>query len=1095
MKIPLPQSLRVRLLLLVAISTLPAMAIMAYTAFERYHTAVSYAYGISQLAADRVVTRYQDLVSRSRDVLTLMAALPAVNASPQECDQALAGLRARMPLYANLDVVSLNGEFRCSAVPFQAVANVSDRRWFQQVARTRHFTSGVVTRGFITDRSLLIFSAPHYDAKGKLLGTLNAVISPEALTPPPDAATLERYGAITVFSEDGTVLMRSPQERKLVGSNQSHSALFRALKAEAGVTLGPLTDLDGRSRIFSWRRVASDVPQHALLITSGIDVAVVRATAFVPLARDLAIVAAVALLIMLTTWWATSTLVTQRLHKLLQTLQLLGRGDSQARTGLANIGGEFGLLAASLDRLAANLESQAHARRAIEQARTASEHRYSQLIEQAVEAISVRRASGEYVLVNAAFCKLLGYSREELLGMRITDVIEPSEQRGHLLKPGESTHFESWMYHKDGHKVLVEVSTLRLPNGDIQSVQRDIGERLAVQRRLEDSERHYRDLVEQATIGILVRRPSGEILFANRVLCQMTGYRRDQLVGMNISQLVSPDEVQAIQRINQLAKGESVHFQSRLRHQDGHIIHEELSALRLADDNLQIFITDISARLEAENRLQEERQFVLNALDVLPGVFYVYDANGKFLRWNRQMEETTGYSMQEMREITAADIVPPERRTHHRESVLAILRGTGMHGETTLYTKDGQSIPYYYAARNFIWRGQSCVVGMGVDISAQKQAEEKLHEEQRLLSHAINSLPGLFTLCTDQGKLLMWNRHLEEVSGYTAKHLRQLSPLELIAPEQRTLMAQRIAEVFARGRAEVEADLLCRDGRRIPHFFTGRRLELQGKPCLAGVALDISARREAEQHVQAYLHELQQLSPRILQAQEDERRRLAGELHDEMGQSLLTVVLQLRELEARAPHAQRAAIRKISALASELSEQVRGLSLDLRPAMLDDLGLAATLRWYMRERVAVSGLQVALEIDNNLPRLPALTEITCFRVLQSALTNVVKHAQAHQVQIAVHVHGDALHFSVQDDGQGFDVDAAHRRAVAGRSFGLLGMQERVRFAGGEFALNSGPGRGTKIEVSLPLAGMPGKPSGADTDAENSGAPGGRDGEP
>lgn len=1093
-KIPLPQSLRVRLVLLVAVSTLPAMAVMTYTAIERYHTAQRYAYGIGQLAADRVVTRYRDLVSRSQDVLTLMAQLPAVDASVPICTQALAALRARMPLYAGLDVIALNGEFRCSAVPLKGAFNVSSRAWFQEVLRSRRFTSGVISRGMITGHSLLIFSVPHFDAHGKLIGTLNAVISPEALEPPETESLLARYGALAVFSEDGTLLMRYPQDRNLIGSNQSGRALFQALQAAPDLVRRSLPGVDGKLRIFSLRRVASDVHPRALLIASGIDVNVLRTTAFVPLARDLVIVAAVALFIMLATWWGTSTLVTHRLQHLLEVLQRLSQRDWQARASLSETDGEFGRLASALNRMASNLEAQAQARHTIEQARSLSEQRYAMLIEQSVEAITVRHASGEYVLVNAAFCKMLGYSREELLHMRLTDVIEPTEERGNRLHPGESARFESWMYHKDGHRVQVEVSTLCLANGDIQSVQRDIGERLEVQHKLEESERQYRELVEQASFGVLLRRPSGEILFANRALCQMTGYRRDQLVGMPISQLVALDEGKAIQRVNQLASGESVHLQSRLRHRDGQVIHEELSATRLPDGNLQIFITDISARLEAEGRLQDERQFVLNALDVLPGVFYVFDAQGKFLRWNRQMEETSGYSMQEMREITAADIVPPDRRGRHNQLVQEILQGASTHGETEFFTRDGRRIPYYYVAHNFMWRGQSCVVGMGVDISAQKQAEERLHEERLLLSHAINSLPGLFTLCTDQGKFLMWNQHLEEVSGYGADDLRHLSPLELIAPEQRALMAQRIAEVFARGRAEVEADLLCRDGRRIPHFFTGRRLEFQGKPCLAGVALDISARRDAEQHVQAYLHELQQLSPRILQAQEDERRRLAGELHDEMGQSLLTVVLQLRDLETQAPKAQRAAIRKITTLASELSEQVRGLSLDLRPAMLDDLGLAATLRWYMRERVAVSGLQVTLEIDKNLPRLPALTEITCFRVLQSALTNVVKHAQARQVQIAVHVKDGALHFSVKDDGQGFDVDAARQRAAAGRSFGLLGMQERVRFAGGDFELNSTPDRGTKIEVSLPLAEMPGKLPGADTEAANSGRPGVRDAE-
>lgn len=1078
MKLSLPQSLRTRLVLLVAISTLPAVAVMTHTAFERYYSALSYAYSVSKLASDGVQSRYQGLASRSRDVLALMAALPAVNAPAADCDRALAALRAQMPLYANLDVISLDGGLRCSAVPFAGQLDVSGRGWFKQMLTAPRFTSGVIGRGINIHRSALLFSAPHFDVHGNLIGTLNAIVLPEALAPPAGETTLARYGEITLFDDAGTVLMRYPRVGKFADSNQSHSRVFQALRTAAPDRQYTIAGLDGKVRIYSLRRLSTDVPGQALLIASGIDQDMLREIAFLPLARDLGIIVGIAVLIMLSAWWATSTLVTQRLHKLLETLQLLSRGETQARTELANRGGEFGLLAAGVDRLAASLESQAAARQSALRARAAAEQQFARLIEQAVEGITIRRPTGEYILVNAAFCKMLGYSRDELLHMRITDVIEPSEQRGHLLKPGESTQFESWMYHKDGHRVQVEASSLRLLNGNIQSVQRDISERLEVQGKLEENERQYRELVEQAMIGILVRRPSGEILFANRALCQITGYRRDELVGMSVSRFGSDDEAGTTQRINQVSSGESLSLRSQLRHKDGHAIHVELTANRLENGSIQVLIHDVSVRVEAEGRLLEERQFVLHALDVLPGGFYVFDSTGHFLRWNRQLEETTGYSMQEMQQINAADIVPPEQRAHHLESVQKILRGSSMQGETVLYTKDRRSLPYYYVAHSFSWRGQNCVVGMGVDISALKQAQASLQEEQRLLSEAVNSLPGLFSLCTNQGHFLLWNRRLEQLSGYSSQELAKLKPLDLIVPEQRARLATHIAAVFANGESSVEAEFLCRDGRRIPHYFTGRRLIWGGQTCLAGVALDITARREAEQRIQTYLQELQRLSRRILQTQEDERRHLAAELHDELGQNLLTVLLSLRDLENRAPAAQRGAIRKISELTSELSEQVRSLSLDLRPTMLDDLGLTATLRWYLRERVAISGLKVELDIDPHLSRLPAIIENTCFRVLQAALTNVMKHAQAHNVRVALAVQNDVLRISVQDDGHGFDVQAAQQRALTGKSFGLLGMQERVRFVGGQLEFHSAPGHGARLEVTLPIAAGSANPTSA-----------------
>ncbi|MGH8307363.1 MAG: PAS domain S-box protein, partial [Gammaproteobacteria bacterium] len=613
---------------------------------------------------------------------------------------------------------------------------------------------------------------------------------------------------------------------------------------------------------------------------------------------------------------------------------------------LSDCGGEIGAIARGVDDMAGNLQARVAAQQAAEHDRKLIEQHYQELIELAVEGITVRRVSGEYVLVNAAFCKMLGYSREQLLRMRITDVIEHSEQRGHLLNPGESARFESWMYHQDGHRVPVEVSTLRMQNGDIQSVQRDIGERLEARRKLEDSERHYRELVEQAMVGILVRRPAGEILFVNEALCRMTGYSREELLRMSVASLVDPAEADAIQRVKRVGEDEILRLQSRLRHKDGSIIHEELSARRLEDGNIQIIINDITARVKAEQRFADERDFVFHALDTLPGVFYVFDSRGKFLRWNRQMEEITGYSQKEMRHITSADIVPPDRRAAHVQLVGKIVDGASMEGETELYCKDGARIPYHYVARHFQWHGQNCVVGMGTDIRERKAAEQR---------------------------------------------------------------------------------------------------------------------------AQTYLDELQQLSERILNIQEEERGLIARELHDELGQSLTAVLLNLKDLaDQAAGNALVGQIKRTAAIITQLTQQVRTLALNLRPSVLDDLGLAAAVRWYIRERVKPAGLKVELDMDKSLPRLTALIEITCFRVLQSALTNVLRHAQAQRVKIGLRQIDEQLMLTVHDDGRGFDMAAARRKAVAGKSFGLLGMEERARLAGGRLEITSNQTQGTLVRMTLPL---------------------------
>lgn len=946
MKLIWPASLRASLLALVVICILPAIVLAIYTAIQRYHTSITYAYGVSKLAADAVAGRYQSLASKSHDLLLVMAALPAVNAPAGECSRALAALRAHMPAYDNLDVVSPHGDVVCSAVPFAHPVNVSDRGWFKRVMLTHRFTSDVIPEGRITHGGLLLFSVPHFDGKGKLIGAINAAASPLALEPPADEITLSRYAQITIFSSDGTVLMYYPGAQGFTGSNQSQAALFKAAQSSKRTLNRALPGIDGKTRFYTLRYLSTDMPGAGIYIASGVDEGVIQRLAFLPLARDLAIIAAIMLFILVSTWWFSTAFVKRRVQPLLQTLQRIGAGEAGARTGLAESPGEMGVIARGVDGMAENLEARVAAQRIAESARDTSEERYGELVERSSDTIMVRRINGDLTFVNEAFCQMLGYSRDELLKMRVTDLVAESNLRGHRLKIGQSARFESWMRHKDGHNVPVEVTTMRLKNGDIQSIQRDISERLEVQRKLEESERQYRELVEQAMLGIFVRRPTGEIIFANQALCGMSGYSRAELLSMHITTLVESDAA-AIQRVQQIAIGEYLSFQSRLRHKSGRSVHVEVSAHRLDNRNLLLMLNDVSARVMAEQRFADERNFVFHALDTLPGVFYVFNAEGRFLRWNRQMEETTGYDMEEMGRISSADIVPPERRASHRETVGEILNGMGAEGETELYCKDGRRIPYHYVARHFEWQGQHCVVGMGVDM-------------------------------TD--------------------------------------------------------------------------------------------RKEAERRAQIYLEEMQQLSARILETQEEERRNLARELHDELGQGLTAVLLGLRELAHQTdPDALATQIKATSAIMTGLAQEVRALSLNLRPSVLDDLGLAAAVRWYIRERVESTGLRAVLTIEKNLPRLSAIRETACFRVLQSALTNVLRHANAQEVQVGLHHADGNLVLEIHDDGRGFKLKAARQAALGGKSLGLLGMEERVRLAGGRFAISSIPGQGTQIRVELPVA--------------------------
>jgi signal transduction histidine kinase len=226
-------------------------------------------------------------------------------------------------------------------------------------------------------------------------------------------------------------------------------------------------------------------------------------------------------------------------------------------------------------------------------------------------------------------------------------------------------------------------------------------------------------------------------------------------------------------------------------------------------------------------------------------------------------------------------------------------------------------------------------------------------------------------------------------------------------------------------------------------------------------------------------NELRRLSQKLFRSQETERHHIARELHDEIGQILTVIKLNLQSLqnpsEASDSEASDSEAADTHTLledsihsVDQLVSKVRNLSLDLRPSILDDLGLAPALRWYTQRQTKFLGLEISLQVPADLPRLDPEIETACFRIVQEAITNAARHAHASQVQITLKLDAGQVVLQVQDHGCGFDLRQAQQRGAAEGSFGLLGMAERAQLVGGTLQIKSAPMQGTRIEALLPL---------------------------
>ena len=268
------------------------------------------------------------------------------------------------------------------------------------------------------------------------------------------------------------------------------------------------------------------------------------------------------------------------------------------------------------------------------------------------------------------------------------------------------------------------------------------------------------------------------------------------------------------------------------------------------------------------------------------------------------------------------------------------------------------------------------------------------------------------------------------------------------------------------GETNYEAEIINRVGAHVPVEVSSRLIYENGVAVgVQGSVRDITERKRAQQALLTY-------SRRLLEAQEAERGRIARELHDQIGQMLTALKLNLHAIQGAADAGEaRPLIEDNLKMLDEALEQVRDLSVDLRPLLLDDLGLVTALRWFVDHQAQRKGVRAEFtsdSLDSDL-RFSAELETACFRIAQEALTNVARHARAKTVTVRLSRNRDYLILLVEDDGVGFDIEALKGQALANATLGLRGMQERAHAVGGRVKIDSATDRGTQVFVELPIA--------------------------
>lgn len=497
-----------------------------------------------------------------------------------------------------------------------------------------------------------------------------------------------------------------------------------------------------------------------------------------------------------------------------------------------------------------------------------------------------------------------------------------------------------------------------------------------------------------------------------------------------------------------------------------------------------IFSEVITERKEAELKVRESEERLRLAVQASNVGLWDWDLGTDHVSYSREWKGQLGYEEHEIGD----DLSEWERRVHpdDLEPALERIRAyldhpSGAHEtEFRMRHKDG-TYRWIYARAEVIEgnHGKAArMLGCHVDVTDRRNALEKLRESESHLRTVLDGLgPSMLVgLLSPDGVLLEANEPALRAANLTRDDVIGKPVWETAWFSRSSEAQQRLADAVGRARTgeTVRYDEEVRgtgDETIVIDLSIHPLLDDQGRVrYLVPSAAEITGRKRAETALREAMESAQALSRRLVEVREEERRQLARELHDEIGQALTAMKINLQTLERYPGAANVSRFDESVALVDRALEQVRSLSLELRPPMLDDLGVAAALRWMADQQARLTGLRVNFVTDISTSRFDAAVETSCFRVAQEAVNNAVKHSGAETIDIDLLVAGGMLHLVVRDDGRGFDVDDARRRATEGAGLGLLSMQERALLAGGGIEWESSPGTGTKLHAWLAAGG-------------------------
>jgi PAS domain S-box-containing protein len=575
-------------------------------------------------------------------------------------------------------------------------------------------------------------------------------------------------------------------------------------------------------------------------------------------------------------------------------------------------------------------------------------------------------------------------------------------------------------------------------------------------------------------------------LAANDAYCRAHGRPREQILGHSVAELWGPEVYQTHLRpqLDRCLAGEETHYKAHFEFPRTGLRHFEVSLYpysgRDGRTHAIVLTRDITEQQRAETELRESEDRYRALIETANDVIFLLTPDGRIAALNPAFETLTGWPCAEWLNQPFAPLLHPEDRPLALERFEAILRGDPpRRREYRVRQRNGEYAVGEFTLAPQIKDGRSTgIFGIGRDITERKHAEEQL---DRFFNRSLD----MHCLAGFDGYLKRVNPAWEWTLGFTNEELLSRPYLEFVHPDDRPAVTQELLRL--QGGQEITAFEMrcpCKDGA--VKWTLWNATTLPSQRLIIATGRDITDRKrieEAVQHSEEHYRELfhqayqmqenlRRLSDRILEIQEQERTRISRDLHDEVGQALTAINVNLTVMHnalTGAPPGVTQRITDTQQLLEQTMEAVHRFSRELRPAMLDDLGLLPALRSYVKSFTGRTGIVVRFQADRSagVERLDAERKTVVYRVVQEGLNNAAKHAHARLVKITIADSHHRVQLEIKDDGRGFVTDGQTAGPATNR-LGLLGIAERVRLVNGEFAVESSPGQGTALHVTIPF---------------------------